>query len=392
MNHVRTDSYPLVFSAPAVDAYGPQAGQTGNDPGFRTICRALAGMQKEAIVRHGVNGPCWRMLSDEGPWLNGTDLAPFPLAFFTTGLVSSYLTEYAAAAAEQGLALASLALSIDNYYSMEGSALSGTLRGSALPVEITFRVKAQASRERLLQLAYAAAARSAADAFLRSSLESHFTLTANGVRVDLENGEGAALKVPADPSPLFTAARPCTDAPAAGDIIKKCQAGEAAANHEAVGLKTEQKRIVHVHGEGFLRDDGLKQTEVACIKPAGSLFRFLSDEPPAEGGDGRAPSGLAYLSAGLSFCFMTQLGRYAKLAKQDLEAYHIIQDTRFTRAAADAVPRVAKAGDIDTHVFVQSNEDDAASRQLVRMGEQTCYLHAAGHTALKNRIRLKETR
>lgn len=42
----------------------------------------------------------------------------------------------------------------------------------------------------------------------------------------------------------------------------------------------------------------------------------------ASGGDGRdaAPSPLAYLAAGVAFCFMTQLGRYAEIMK---EAYHL---------------------------------------------------------------------
>ena len=38
-----------------------------------TATRALAGMQKEALVSDGRNGECWRMFCDEGPWLNGTD-------------------------------------------------------------------------------------------------------------------------------------------------------------------------------------------------------------------------------------------------------------------------------------------------------------------------------
>ena len=42
--------------------------------------------------------------------------------------------------------------------------------------------------------------------------------------------------------------------------------------------------------------------------PTGSVFRFLSDDSVRFGGKERAPSGLAYVSAGIAFCFMTQLG------------------------------------------------------------------------------------
>lgn len=66
---------------------------------------------------------------------------------------------------------------------------------------------------------------------------------------------------------------------------------------------------VQVRGVGILRKDGMKEFQVACFQPIGSVFRFLSDDSATVGGQERAPSGLVYLSAGISFCFMTQLGR-----------------------------------------------------------------------------------
>ena len=53
----------------------------------RVEAHALGGMQKEALVYQGSTRSLWRMVSDEGPYLNGTDLAPFPLAFFSVGMV-----------------------------------------------------------------------------------------------------------------------------------------------------------------------------------------------------------------------------------------------------------------------------------------------------------------
>lgn len=76
----RTDAidgqgYPLCFKT--------QAGQ--NRPGvlgildaqdvFITHARAMGGHQKEAVVKEGQAGSSWRMVSDEGPALKGTDLA-----------------------------------------------------------------------------------------------------------------------------------------------------------------------------------------------------------------------------------------------------------------------------------------------------------------------------
>src|SRR5690606_11214884 len=75
-------------------------------------------------------------------------------------------------------------------------------------------------------------------------------------------------------------------------------------------LQSDQKRTLHIRGICTLQKDGVKHIQVQLFKPIGSMFEFLSDDSPALGGSGRAPSGLDYLSAGLAFCYMTQIGRY----------------------------------------------------------------------------------
>ena len=89
MASIQTSPYPLVF---------PVEPRNGEDPPLdrikvRVLARALEGMQKEALVTTPATRRSWRMVCDEGPYLNGTDLAPFPLAFFATGLVNAYLAE-----------------------------------------------------------------------------------------------------------------------------------------------------------------------------------------------------------------------------------------------------------------------------------------------------------
>ena len=60
----------------------------------RLWVRSLSEMQKEALVTStDGDGTVWRLSSDEGPYLNGSDLAPCPLSFLTTGMVSSYMNE-----------------------------------------------------------------------------------------------------------------------------------------------------------------------------------------------------------------------------------------------------------------------------------------------------------
>lgn len=93
MDCIEKSIHPLVFK---LDNSGDDllsAPREGKRLQYRTATRALAGMQKEALVSDSGSGSCWRVVCDEGPWLSGTDLAPFPLGFFTAGLVASYMSE-----------------------------------------------------------------------------------------------------------------------------------------------------------------------------------------------------------------------------------------------------------------------------------------------------------
>jgi uncharacterized OsmC-like protein len=144
-------------------------------------------------------------------------------------------------------------------------------------------------------------------------------------------------------------------------------------------LAEHQDRILHVRGICVRRPDGVKQIEQQLFNPHGSIFHYLCDEAPEYGGSGLAPDALSYFSAGIGFCFMTQFGRYAKIARKDLRDYRIVQDTHLSPGQADPV---------ETHVALTSDEDDAFAQTALAMSEQTCFLHALCRTEVKTRIRL----
>jgi len=63
---------------------------------------------------------------------------------------------------------------------------------------------------------------------------------------------------------------------------------------------------------------------------------------------------------------MTQLGRYAEIKKLPLNAYGVVQRTVFGHEAPTPV---------ETAVFLDSGDTPESNLQMVRMGEQTCYVH-----------------
>lgn len=397
MDDIESSKFPLVsrvanseeilLGAPAID----------DKISIRAATRALAGMQKECILHYGPTDTSWRMVCDEGPWLNGTDLASFPLGYFTSGLVASYMSEYLSHAREAGVEVRSLEVKVDNVYGMEGSLMRGSMTADALPVEVTFKVDADVNEGILQGLACSAVATSPADVYLRKAKDSIFSLNKNSTQIPVNGVAESSGVQAADPSAVFKKAIPDADTVLIEDLMQKLPqvdslGGEKLGTERArgdVGLSDVQKRQVHVRGVGTLRSDGMKDIQVACFQPIGSVFRFLSDDSELVGGKGRAPSGLAYLSAGLSFCFMTQLGRYAAVSKQKMHSYQVVQDTLFSlpRAVNDTEENENAA--VDTHVFIGTEEDDEATQKLLQMGEQTCYLHAACRSAIKTRVRTR---
>ena len=395
MNNIESSPYPLVFKVDADKDFPIKAPKAGKkEVKVRAATRALEGMQKECVLHYGPTDTTWRMVCDEGPWLNGTDLAPFPLGFWTAGVVSSYMAEFMSHAKKAGIKVDSLEVLVDNVYTMEGSLLGGTMTADAVPVEVKFKAGADADDEVLQSLAYQAVASSPVDAYLRNAKDSVFSLNMNGEQIPVTGVGVSPNEQAADPSVIFQKAKPSDDTSYKGTLMEKrpeidSLGGEKLGTERAtgnVGLSDVQKRKVHVRGVGSLRADGLRDIEVACFVPIGSVFSFISDDSELVGGQGRAPSGLAYLSAGLTFCFMTQLGRYASVAKQKMSSYQIVQDTTFSLPSGAKGAGELESFPVDTHVFIGTEENGEKTQKLLDMGEQTCYLHAACRSAIKTRI------
>ncbi|GEQ98879.1 hypothetical protein JCM17844_25160 [Iodidimonas gelatinilytica] len=394
MTSIEASNLPLAFPAIGIDdrfsGITPGKGQIA----VRCLSRAMDGMQKQALVWDSLSKTVWSLACDEGPYLNGTDLAPFPLAHFNTGLAFSLYCEIEALAAARGVQLGEFTLTLDTLYSMEGSALKGTMTGGALSPVVDISAKTDQDRPALMDLVVAAIAGSPAFALMRDVFTSEFTLKHNGKALPLNRVKAVDGDSLARPGDSFDHIQRDMTVTAAEDIITKLDSAQSVFGVEGgagSSLQSEQKRQLHIRGIAHRRADGLLENKVQLFKPIGSVFRFLGDSAPGLGGTGRAPSGLAYLSAGLAFCYMTQIGRFAHIMKQNLDHYSLVQDTAFSLPGASSGSMTpASAETVRTHVHIDSSEPDDAIQNLVDMGEQTCFLHAACRTALKAKIRINE--
>ena len=332
----------------------------------RAWVRSLSGFQKEALVVSARSGLMWRLVSDEGAYLSGHDAAPCPLAFLTTGMIASYMNEITALAAQQNVKLGKLRLVQNNYYTMKGSMRKRTMTGGALPVELDVEVKCDLDDAALNELLMNAVHASPLNGLMRGVLPSLFTLTRNGAQI--ETGAAKALDAPVLPDPSGAAPEPMpTDLKLIERIgvspKKEVAKGTAAA---ASSLTDDQDRTLNPAAICILREDGIKEIEQHLYSPHGSIFRFLSEEAPDAGGQGRAPDAVSFISAGIGFCFMTQFGRMASMEKLDLSHYSIVQDTHFSLGGASGgTGKAGEADPVETHVHLQTTESDDIARDML---------------------------
>ncbi|MEM7134204.1 MAG: OsmC family protein [Chloroflexota bacterium] len=382
MPSIEGSGYPLVFQVPDGTSTTPQADQPNSlsvpSLNVRAYVRAFGGMQKEAVVALST-GETWRLVSDEGPYLNGTDLAPFPLGHFQAGMQFSLMAEILKHAKAESITLKAIEFSQVNGYSMDGSALRGTMTGGAIPVEVQINIEADADEATIGSIIRKAEQSSPAHALMRDLLENTFALRYNNQVLDLPDLTASSIASPdsSDLAAMYAKVQPDEAANFMADIITKQEAAEVIHGVEggaSSSLQESQKRQLHVMGTSRWLGGTLMEATTQVVKPIGSLFRFLCDVGDGETGGAKTPPPLAYLSAGVGFCYMTQLGRYAHIKKYHLESYQIIQDNSYIEGNGDTP---GSSSIFDTHVYLDADETDSEAQKTVTMGEQTCFLHAA---------------
>jgi uncharacterized OsmC-like protein len=382
---------PLFFKVADKDSIGFKAPENRLGDAVRLCVRSLSVMQKEALVVSARSGTVWRLASDEGAYLAGLDEAPCPLSFLTTGMVCSYMNEILALAKQRNITINNIRLIQDNYYTMKGSALKGTMIGGAKNVNLAVQIDCDVERDEINKLVLDAVSASPLNGLMRGEKESLFTLSHNGSEIEPEKALPVGQPAQPDPGDHFDKAQPTAD-DWSGLLIK---GGMTPKSEESVtlagdSLKDEQDRLLHVRGICTLRDDGVKQVEQHLFNPHGSIFHFLCDEAPQDGGKGLAPDAASYISAGIGFCFMTQFGRYAKIVKKDLQEYRIIQDTHFSLGGASGgTGKAGSADPVETHVYLVTEQDDDFARTALDMSEQTCFLHAFCKADLKTKVSIE---
>lgn len=351
----------------------------GGESLYTVEAHIMAGHQKEAVVSQGAGGSSWRLVSDEGKHLGGLDVAPFPLGMFNAGLCGDLQGRIAALAGSRGLAGAVAALHLRNFYWFTGSFAKGTGEGHAEPPEVRVRPAHGADETAVRDLIRDAINASPAFAAVRKALENTFALTINGRRRAI--GSMPTSDAPDAPDPFVTHSSPPRPHPGADripDPIRKTpQVEEGALVPAPSGTTT--KIIRTVSGLSTMQENGVSATDSWLELPGVSHFVMRADDRPDHD---EAPTGLAHMTAGIAFCFMTQLSRYIEHMKLDINGVRLVQSGLF-RAGPGAG---GQAGPVHTHLFLNGRADEHLHENLMRIAARTCYLHATLAAALQPEI------
>ncbi|MDA0662029.1 MAG: OsmC family protein [Proteobacteria bacterium] len=362
----------------AMDAATACAGLDEPPAGFERIWAAfdpLAVMQKRGQIFRPATDEAWQLLCDEGPGLGGTDWAPPPLAWFAAGMAGSVAGAVAEKEAAQGVPAAALSLDMTNHYSLSGSILQGTMQGTGLNPDVAVKIDGL-PKQAVSALALEAVSGSLASYLMRSAFTSEFTLVSHGDPVPLDL-PACKLAVGVDTLPAAPLAAVGTSCiaktglrPDDPDFV---QTGGS-------GLDTVQNRRNRVSATARVTADGAIVGETGIARPKAGVFAYRGS---SDAGSPTAPSSAVLLAAGIGFCFMTQLGRYAAAMKRPVHDYRMIQaiDIPLPGAAPKTTPVIGTVLNLNPDA-----PDPDYARDVMHSARRTCFLHSTLQSSLRCRV------
>jgi organic hydroperoxide reductase OsmC/OhrA len=345
--------------------------------GFERIWAAfepMEVMQKRGQIVRPRTGEAWQLLCDEGTGLGGTDWAPPPLAYFAAGMASSVTP-----AIKERVGARAVSTTLDNNYSLSGSILRGTMEGKGYDPNIAVRLEDDTLTSMDKSgLVLEAVSSGLAGYLMKSVFRSEFCMIANGTPVNLDlpdweqDIDAAALQTTAL-DPARESQRYITKAFLRPDDPTYNTKGGS-------GHDTEQNRTLKVSAATTSVTGDVITMDVGINRPGAGVYETLGT---SDAGAVGAPSSASLIAAGIGFCYMTQLGRYAEAKKRPVSNYRMIQAIDIPLPDADG----SQTPVIGTKLFLnQDGLDDDFARDLAHSARRTCFLHATLQNSLRSRI------
>jgi uncharacterized OsmC-like protein len=359
----------------------------GPPAGFERVWAAfdpMEVMQKRGQILRPQTGEAWQFLCDEGAGLGGTDWAPPPLAYFAAGLACSVMGAVVEKAAAHGIPASAISVAVDNHYSLRGSIIRGTMDGLGHNPDVSVDIDSDAlSAQEKSGLAFEAVSSVLAGYLMKSVFTSAFNIIANGEQISLDlTFWDQEIKAAALPTATLDASQSGVSASGAAYVAKMSLRPDDPTFIASGGSGADlvQNRSMVVSATATAADDGVITVDAGIGRPGASVYQFLG---ASDAGAPGAPSSACLIAAGIGFCFMTQLGRYAEAVKRPVHDYRMIQAIDIPLPGSDG----SQTPVIGTKLFLNLDEPDAAFAQdLTNSGRRTCFLHSTLQASLRSKI------
>ena len=387
---ISKDGYPLGFLI--------NKGTTTNcddlNKTYVSHTRQMALLQKETIGYEGdLNSHSWRLTSDEGKHLNGTDLAPFPLGFFNASIHGDIVGRIFKTASKENLLIDEIKCEVKNSYYLTGSFVKGDGEGHAEPTEINLNIKSSEDHNKIKNLINKCSKLSPVLTALRTPLKNTFSLIANGRRKNLSNLNESSLNDPEDPYNYYkTQPSPNKDVKFSDRMIVKT--GEVSEgkvepvdgynvskSSNNVSENSNFNKIIRtIVGHSVTKpSNNIIEVDTVLGLPGMTHFVISMDINGII-----APSPVNIMGAAISFCFLTQTHRYIHHQKFNIEGLRMSQYATYKEHSDGSIKMLP----LDTHLFMNGSASDEHNEKLIDMSEKTCYLHATLSAALEPNINI----
>ena len=173
-NSLEHDAWPVGFVARSGrdDPHGERS--------YRCEVMGLSGLQKEGLVEDLTTGRTWRLASDEGAYLNGTDLAPAPLMHWAAGVLADIAESILLAGRTEGVTMSALDVTSTQEFGLDGSFVKAEAVAMAGDLDLVISVSADASDQQVDEIVARGLRASAAAGGVTAAVEGTLALSVNG--------------------------------------------------------------------------------------------------------------------------------------------------------------------------------------------------------------------
>ena len=386
---ISKNGYPLGFLIKKAES-----NTNGLNKTFTSHTRQMDILQKESIGYEGdLNSTSFRLTSDEGKHLNGTDLAPFPLGFFNASIHGDIVGTIMKQAASQGLKIDNIDCEVLNSYYLTGSFVKGDGKGHAEPTTINLDIATSENQDDIKNLILSASKMAPVLAGLRTPLKNTFALYANGRRKDLSSLNESSKTDAEDPYQQYKVEPSPSNSDNYSDrMIVKTGEVSAGTVEPVDGYNVPKSQDGNAENPKFNKiirtivgksstNANSKIVEVDTVLGLPGMTHFVISSDI----DGNiAPSPVNVMGAAISFCFLTQTHRYIHHQKFAIEGLRMSQYATFKENSDGTVEMLP----LDTHLYMNGTAPDEHNEKLIDMSERTCYLHATLCEALEPKINI----